>query len=180
MRDLDQVIDEVFLREGREYSNRAADRGGPTKFGVTLRALERYRRRPCTPDDVRNLTEAEAREVLRADYYIAPGLYRIHDPYVAVLMFDCAINHGAPRAVRWLQKIVGVVDDGIMGDKTEIAVASYEPTKLYRKLCARRVRFYGEIIAHDPELARAKKAGFNLQAENAFGWANRAAEFVEG
>ena len=45
--------------------------------------------------------------------------------------------------------------------------------------CAERVRFYGAIISHDPEYVKAKLAGYDLQAENALGWANRIAEFIE-
>lgn len=179
MIDVETMITQLIEREGREYSDRAADRGGPTKFGVTLKTLSAWRKRDCTADDVRNLQEPEARDIYRSRYLVEPGLYKIRDPYVLVLAFDCGVNHGTDRAVRWLQQIVGVVDDGKLGPQTEVAIASYEPVRLYRKLLAKRVRFFGQIIARDPERVRASQNGFRLQAENAGGWLNRAAEFIE-
>jgi lysozyme family protein len=176
--DVEAIISAILEREGG-YVDHAADRGGPTNFGITIGALAEYRRQPVSAADVRDLTEAEARNIYTNNYLTRHQLHRIRDPYVLTLAFDCAVNHGPQRAIRWLQQIVGVVDDGVFGDATEIAVNSYEPVRLYQKLLARRIVFYGEIIAHDPERARAAAAGYRLQASFALGWARRCAEFVE-
>ena len=167
IRSVDQMIDEILRREGG-FVDHPNDRGGPTHHGITQATLARYRGKPVTVDDVRNLTEAEARHIYRNDYFTSIQLHRIRDPYVACLAFDCSVNHGPQRAVRWLQQIVGVVDDGILGDATEVAINSHEPVRLYQKLLARRIVFYGEIISRD-----------HSQAVFALGWLRRAAEFVE-
>ena len=179
MTDIETVITELIDREGREYTNDPSDHGGPTKFGVTLAALSRYRGRPCVPSDVEQLEEREARNLYRNDYLTSIGLHRIKDPYVMVLAFDIGVNHGTHRAVRWLQQIAGIPADGVFGDQTEVAVNTMDPVRLYQRLIARRVRFIGEIIAHDPERKRASKDGYKLQAKFASGWCNRAAEFIE-
>lgn len=179
MMDIEKIIGELIDREGREYINDPTDKGGPTKFGVTLKALERYRGHACTAEDVRYLEEGEARNIYRGNYLTSVQLHRIKDPYVMVLAFDIGVNHGTGRAVRWLQQIAGVPDDGTFGDQTEIAVNSMDPVNLYHKLIGKRVRFYGEIIAHDSERLRATKDGYNLQAKFASGWCNRAAQFIE-
>ena len=165
--DIDKMLDDVLRREGG-YTNNPNDRGGPTNMGITQAALASWRQRPVTEDDVRNLTEAEARAIYRSRYLTEPRLDRIQDPYVLALAFDCAVNHGPHRAIRWLQKIVGVVDDGILGPISEVAINTHEPVRLYQRLLARRIVFYGEIISRD-----------HSQAVFALGWLRRAAEFVE-
>lgn len=176
---IESMIDDILEREGG-YVDHPADRGGPTNMGVTLAALTRYRGVPCTVEDLQGMTTAEARSIFRNNYMTRVQLHRIHDPYVLSLAFDCSVNHGPQRVIRWLQQIVGVIDDGIFGDATEVAVNTYEPTRLYQKLLAHRIVFYGEIIAHDKELKRAVDAGFNrLQARFALGWMRRAAQFLE-
>lgn len=167
IRSIDQMIADILRREGG-FVDHPADRGGPTNRGITQATLARYRGKAVTVDDVRNLTETEARNIYYNDYFASIQLHRVKDPYVACLAFDCAVNHGPQRVVRWLQQIVGVVDDGIFGEGTEVAVNSYEPVRLYQKLLARRIVFYGEIISRD-----------HSQAAFALGWLRRAAEFVE-
>lgn len=179
MRDIETMITELIDREGREYTDHAEDRGGPTKFGITQATLARWRGRAVAPEDVRDMEEPEARAIYRHEYLIEPKLHLIQDPYVLVLAFDCSVHHGPHRAVQWVQKAAGVLDDGIFGSRTEVAVNTMDPVRLYNRLLARRVRFFGEVIAHDPERKRATKDGYKLQAKFASGWLNRAAEFIE-
>lgn len=179
MKDVHTLIDDVLRREGG-FVDHPADRGGPTKYGITMPALTEFRGRPVTGDDIRNLTEEEARRLYRDRYLTRPNFHRITDPYLRALVFDSGVNHGTQTVTRWLQRSVGVADDGIFGDATEVAVNSADSVRVFQRVLARRVRFYGELISRDPELRRARRAGFALQAEFAGGWLNRAAEFVEG
>lgn len=178
MKDIEAIVDELIEREGG-YANHPADRGGPTKYGITQRVLAEYRGRKVTEEHVRDLSRVEAMSIYRDKYLTSPQLHRIKDPYLMVLAFDCAVLHGPQRAVRWMQKIAGVVDDGILGPISEVAINTMDPVRMYQKLLARRFEFFGEIISRDPELKRARAAGYNLQAEFALGWLRRAAGFLE-
>lgn len=166
MTDAD-IIDAILAREGG-YVDHAADRGGPTNFGITIGSLALYRGHPVTPSDVRLLTEAEARLIYLHDYIQRPGFDRIFDMALKALVVDMAVNHGPGRAVRLLQRALGVKEDGVLGDETAAAANAAGPS-LRAKVCAERVRFYGQIIAGDP-----------TQSVFAAGWLNRAAGFIEG
>lgn len=161
------IIDDILRREGG-YIDHPADRGGATKHGITLKVLADWRGQPVTADDVKKLTEVEAREIYRERYIVEPRLHKIIDEKVRALAVDCAVNHGPRQAVKLLQLAACVFPDGDLGPKTEAAVSRMDPAALYRRLCAARVRFYGQIITKDPS-----------QSVFAAGWANRVAEFIE-
>jgi lysozyme family protein len=171
---VETIIDDIIEREGREYTDRAADRGGPTKFGITIAALSEYRTRECTADDVINLQEAEARAIYRMNYVTRPGFAKITNEIVRAFVVDSAVQHGATAATKMLQTAACVVADGKLGDATEYAVNRMPPRQLFINLYIARQLFYGEIIAHDPELKQAVASGYvHLQAQNALGWARR-------
>ena len=61
----DAIIDGILDAEGRVYTNRAADRGGPTKFGITIKTLSNWRGRVADAREVELLSEAEPRSIYR-------------------------------------------------------------------------------------------------------------------
>ena len=164
----DTILDAVIAREGG-YVNNPADAGGPTNFGITLATLAAYRGRPATADDVRALTEAEAREIYRVRYIDGPGYGAIADDDLRALVVDCAVNHGSGRATRWLQAAAGVSPDGILGPATRAAVGVSNARELRARVTAARARAYGHLITRDP-----------AQSVFAAGWLDRLAEFIEG
>jgi lysozyme family protein len=172
-RDLiDRVLDEVIRREGG-YVNHPADRGGPTKFGITLDTLRRWRDQPVTADDVARLTEAEARQIYRQRFVIAPGYAGIVDPQLTALVVDCAVLYGEDDASPWLQRAAkelgaDLIVDGKVGPRTLAVVNSLDADRLIRKVCGLRLRKMGREITDKPS-----------QAVFAAGWSNRLAEFVE-
>jgi lysozyme family protein len=177
--DTNDVITGIIARESREYSNRAADRGGPTKFGITLAKLAEYRKRPCSSADVEGLQESEAREIYANDFVSKPGFDKIVDAALRVFVIDAAVQHGPQTAIKMIQRAVHVFPDGVFGPKTQDAVNRVTPRAGLVNMFAERLRFYGAIIAHDKEAQRAKDAGFDrLQSFNALGWANRMADLL--
>lgn len=164
----DEIIDGIIEREARVYTDRPHDRGGPTKFGITLTTLGEYRKAKVTPADVENMPIEEARAIYRHEFIEAPGFDTIQNDRLRVFVIDCGVNHGPLRAVILLQKALGVPPDGRFGVVTRSALAHADPPALYVRVCAERARFYGRIITND-----------HAQAENAAGWMNRLADLME-
>lgn len=183
------IITEILEREGSKYTNDPADKGGPTKYGITQKTLSDYRGRPVTADEVSRLTEPEARSIYFQLYVRGPGFQKIIDEPLMALAVDCGVNHGQERAIEWLQELVGVRADGEFGPVTADAINRHDPTRLYLKLVSRRVRFYGEIVTRDWQrlVEQARKTASpdddavlsKMQAKYSLGWANRAAEFID-
>lgn len=147
---IDLIISEIIRREGSKFTNDPDDRGGPTKYGITLATLQQVRGASMTAHDVQELTEAEARDIYE-QLYVRPFEKSYGgDPDLLHLIVDGAVNHGVARMQTWLNE-VNTVNLNIV----------------YKYILQRRIRFYGRIITNNPS-----------QAKYAAGWANRIAEFV--
>ena len=165
----DAIISDIISREGRTYTDFPGDKGGPTKFGITLKTLADWRHHACEPVDVQNMDEAEARAIYADRYIHAPGFHQILDDRLRALVVDCGVNSGTATACCWLQKVLGVYPDGVFGPATLGALSSRDVHIVYTGVCAQRLRFLGRVITDSP-----------TNAQFAAGWLNRVAAFLEG
>ena len=140
---LDRLLDELLDREGG-YVDHPMDRGGPTKFGITLETL-RDVRRPAPVDalDVYGLSRIEAKDIYRRRYVYDPGYAEaIADDRLLALVVDYAVHSGPGKATKALQRALGVTDDGVLGSQTKRLLAAQEGSQdVYRKLLAGRIGF---------------------------------------
>jgi lysozyme family protein len=173
------IIEEILRVEGAAYTDRPDDRGGPTKYGITLTTFTAWRGQPCTVEQLQGLGEPEAFAIYQHRFVQAPGFGLIGNAELEGLVVDAGVQHGPVEAIKMLQRALGILADGKMGAGTVAAIDTHDPRTLRASICAARIRFYGGLVSHDPQLVRARAAGFALQADNAFGWANRIAQFVE-
>ena len=163
----DDTITDVLKAEGWDkYTNRPNDRGGPTKWGITLKAWSEYIGRDCTEYDIKAITERQAREFYEEEYIRAPRFNLLPEP-ICSMVVDCGVNHGPRAASKWVQRAVGAKQDGVIGPKTVEAVVDSNYLTTYLKICAFRIKLYGRIVRRDPS-----------QAANIAGWNNRAAKWV--
>lgn len=177
MTTIDDLLDDVLAREGG-YVHHPADRGGPTKYGITQRTLSEWLGRPATVDEVRTLDEETAREIYVARYLAGPRIDTLPDEIVGQV-FDMAVNHGPRRAVRILQEVLGLAGwridiDGVVGPETRRAVVQAQEQMgplLVNAIADQRANFYRRLVAADPSqgvflrgwLARAE--AFKLPVE---------------
>ena len=162
------VINDSLKRDGSAFVNHPADRGKATRHGITAGTLAAYRKAPVSVDDVRNLTEDEARAIYKSLYLERPKISEIRDVRLRGLMMDCAVHSGPAKAITWLQQALGVAADGVIGPMTLNAVHLSDMERTYDRVLAQRLKFLGRLITNDPS-----------QAAFAAGWMNRCAEFLE-
>lgn len=164
MNNAHDIISAIIVREDSGFTNRAADRGGPTKFGITLDTLSRWRGHQCTALDVENLQEDEARMIYEHVYIDEPKFELVEDEGVRVQAIDWGVTSGPATAIKALQQLVGVNKDGVLGPATAAAVNAAD---LNNKLAVSRAVFYASIVERDTK-----------QAANIVGWTRRALSFV--
>jgi len=177
---IDEIITDVLKAEGWDkYTNDPADRGGPTKWGITLKAWGEYRGRDVSEQDVQAITEAQARDFYEKLYVIGPKFHQL-PPMLVPLVVDCGVNHGVRAASKWVQRAIGAKQDGWIGPNTLTQVAGTNTIAVYLQVCAYRLRLYGRLVSSDKELKVAQGLGLNLQAKFAAGWNNRGTKFLMG
>jgi lysozyme family protein len=164
----EEIIADILLKEGKKYTNHPADRGGPTKWGITQQAWGEYIERPATESDIRNITEQEAYDFYEEVYIYAPSFHKIINENLRGLVVDCGVNHGPGRAARWVQRSTMVKRDGDLGPISLGAINSTDPLEIYLETTAYRIKLYGRIVRKD-----------HGQAVFISGWNNRAASFLE-
>ena len=151
---IDEMIADLIKREGG-YINHPNDKGGPTKYGITIKTLAAWRGHPVTVKDVKNLEKLEAEKIYRSVYYLRPGIYRLIDKKLQVLAFDFAVHSGASKAIKTLQEILNLKMDGIIGPITAKAVNKYlsapnlHPQKLRQEYLKARHDYLDRMVAAD-------------------------------
>jgi lysozyme family protein len=106
---IDQLIDDLIDREGG-YVDHPADRGGPTRWGVT----EAVARAHGYPGPMRDLPRADAEAIYRCLYWLRPGLDRIatRAPRLAAELFDTGANMGPATGIAFLQRALNALNRG--------------------------------------------------------------------
>ena len=105
--DINLLIDEVIKLEG-DYSNHPADRGGPTRWGVT----EAVARAHGYAGDMRHFPREDAAAIYKRKYWLRPGFDQIaqHAPDIAAELFDTGINMGTGTASGFLQRALNALN----------------------------------------------------------------------
>ena len=106
---IDDLINEVIDREG-DYSDHPADRGGPTRWGIT----QAVARAQGFSGDMRRLPREQAAAIYRRLYWLQPGFDQIASraPDLAAELFDTGVNMGPAVAAGFLQRALNALNRG--------------------------------------------------------------------
>lgn len=139
---VEKIITDILSREGDRYTDHPSDRGGPTKYGITLATLRAWRNNPIVDAyQVQILTEEEARRIYFQEYVVKPGFVHVLalSELLGVELVDSGVNCGAQRAAMWLQTGLNAFNrsfrappdypelkiDGLIGPKTLDAASKF-------------------------------------------------------
>lgn len=130
---IDQLIDDVIAREGG-YSDHPADRGGPTRWGITQAVARAH----GFAGDMRVFPRDEATAIYRRRYWHTPNLAAVakRAPALAAELFDTGVNMGPAVGARFLQRALNALNrnardypdmvvDGAIGPKTLAALNAF-------------------------------------------------------
>jgi lysozyme family protein len=122
----DECLAVVAPLEGG-FVDHPRDNGGRTKYGVTQRTLDKWRRsRGEILMDVADVTKAEVRQIFFEWFWLPVRGDRLPRG-LDLFMFDYSINSGPGQAVRDLQRAVGAGVDGVFGPETLAGVRTADP-----------------------------------------------------
>lgn len=112
------LIDDVIEREG-DYVNHPADRGGPTRWGIT----EAVARRQGFMGPMKTLPQSDAAAIYKRLYWLAPNYDKVAQlaPKLAAELFDTGINMGTGTATGFLQRALNALNRGAT-DYDDLAV----------------------------------------------------------
>lgn len=149
--NLKESLTLIFGSEGG-YVNRKDDRGGATKYGITIGTLSKHRGHQCSIADVMNLKLAEAVQIYQTSFWPQVG-GDIAPSGLDYMLLDAGIMSGPVRAVQWLQDVLkdaGVYTgkrDGWYGTGTAAGVRDFPGgiEELLHRYAKRRLDYYRQI-----------------------------------
>ena len=97
MADFDKIFESILHHEGRVFTDIKADRGGATKFGVTLATLQQLQP-SATKEDVEDMDEGGAREIYLRLWDEARADRLDISEKAGAFYFDAYINDGPQMA----------------------------------------------------------------------------------
>lgn len=137
--DFATAIERVLSHEGG-YVNDPRDPGGETQWGISKRSY---------PDtDIRALTREAAKAIYMRDFWL-PVASCASDGALQFQLMDAAVNHGMGNAVRFLQRAVGVADDGHFGPHSKAALERMDKHDAHLLFMAERFEFWAKLKSFD-------------------------------
>ena len=161
MANFDQYFPRLLQEEGGFVDN-PDDPGGATNKGITLETFRSYAEPLLgiapTLENLKQLTDQQAKQIYRREYWDAVDGNRIINQDLAEMICDFYVNAG-DNAIRVLQRVINRLKegrplqvDGIMGPNTLAAVNSLDAASLYNDYKAARIQYYVELTETDPNL----------------------------
>lgn len=134
-----EMIDALLQREGG-FSNQVGDRGHATNFGITALRWGQTQNlgRPATIAEMQAITRDQAVAFYQGEFQRSP-FTAVKDETLRVALFDFGENSGPARAIRWLQRAIGLPVTGVMDAATRAAVSAHPPQLVVNALTAARV-----------------------------------------
>jgi lysozyme family protein len=156
MADFDLAITKTLQHEGGDtFTNDSSDHGGATKYGISKKAYPEL--------DIRNLTEDQAKEIYRRDYWGRIHGDDIQSQIVAETIFDACVNMGVSGASKLAQKTLAIEPtDGIIGRQSLAAINAADEDLFIAKFALAKIQRYAEICQAD-----------SSQKKYLLGWLNR-------
>lgn len=160
------------LKNEGGLSDDPQDPGGTTKYGISLEFLNQLFKKGTIEADINQDGRIDKEDIKLLNIDFVKRAYheefwkkieKISDDYLAIKLFDSAVNLGLGQAVKLLQDVLGVAKDGILGPVTINALSKNNINSVIRNYVNRLICFYSKLAFFNPKLNKFLK-----------GWINRA------
>ena len=157
MGNFDKAIVKTLAKEGgSRFTDDPVDRGGATKYGISQRSYPHL--------DIRNLTEQQAREIYKRDYWDRVRGDEITSGTIAENIFDTCVNMGVRTGSRLAQLALDIEPaDGIIGSQSLAVINQTDEELFISNYTIAKIARYAHICNKD-----------RSQSKFLLGWLNRA------
>lgn len=136
------------------FANVAGDRGGATKYGVTIstwkaQGYDKDGDGDIDVDDLRLITPQDAMEICRKNFWNRWKADQINDQSLANILVDWVWGSGK-YGITIPQTLLGVKADGIVGPKTLAALNAQDARTFFYKVWQRRKKYLNDICVSRP------------------------------
>lgn len=160
MADFDLAIEKTLKHEGGSaITNDPDDRGGLTRYGISQRSYPEL--------DISTITEAQAKEIYKRDYWDVVKGDQIQPQSVAQSIFDFAVNAGPAVSIKLAQKAAGAAPDGYIGPITLKAWNGAHEALFAARFALEKIAYYRDICTRN-----------SSQRKFLLGWINRSLEGI--
>ena len=152
---------------GAKYTNSKIDRGGATKYGITIATwrtvgYDKNGDGKIDENDVKLITEEDFTKVLKKNFWDKWKADQIKNQKVAEILVDWLWASGKWGMIK-PQQLLGMKADGIVGKQTLAAVNGYpNQRQLFDAIKNARKAYIDKVIKNDPR-----------QIAHKVGWLNR-------
>lgn len=126
------------------YANHPLDKGGETKWGVTHTTYNYLFK-----GSVKDMTEQQWDRIFLELFWNPCNADKMVDQNVANIIVDWAWGSGVVNVKKRVQKLFGLKEDGIFGEKT-LAVLNTNVKAVFAKIWKARENFYNAIVKNNP------------------------------
>lgn len=186
------ILKKVLNTEGG-YSNRSADKGGPTNHGIAWKTWISYSESVLgispTLDNLKALTTSNADRIYKAQYWDKNLIGNIEDSDLRYFILDFVVNSGGAGYV--IQVTLNAMDDslnltvdGKVGNQTINAINKMNASQLYTNLIQARRNYLERIIEKSVNNYMLKHPDYTTEdlykytnLGNEKGWNNRINSF---
>ena len=157
MADFNKAIGKTLSKEGgSRFTDDPHDRGGATKYGISQRSYPNL--------DIRNLTEHQAREIYKRDFWDRIRGDEVSSQPVAENIFDTCVNMGVRTGSRLAQLALDIEPaDGVIGGKSLATINNATEELFLSNFTIAKIARYAHICNTDKK-----------QQKFLLGWLNRA------
>jgi len=164
MADINKLIPKILTHEGG-FNDVKDDKGGATNKGITI-AVWKAEGRDIDKDgdidveDLKVITVDDFKVIFKKFYWDKFQADKINNQSVADILVDWIYNSGG-IAIKKLQRILSLNEDGIVGPKTIITLNSMDQKTLFSSIWASRFMFYNNIVKNNPSQQKFLKGWMN-------------------
>lgn len=166
MANIDKLIPHILKWEGgNKFTNDPLDRGGATKYGVTIGTLQSTHYDTnhdgkVNVEDVKSLQLDDFKYILKKQYWDRWKADDIANQSVANLLVDWLWGSGK-HGIIIPQRLLGVSADGKVGNVTINALNGANQRYIYNKVWEARRQFYYNIVKNNPSQSKWLKGWIN-------------------